>query len=101
MLGGDEDYTVGRASSIDCRCGRALQNLDVLDVLRVDVDHSVRGRCALELTAVVLTAYSAAAGIDRVEVGRRERVVRNGDAVDDEKRLYAATESTEPTNLDA
>ena len=101
VLGRDQNHAVGRARAIDrCRC-RAFQDLDVLYVIGVDVDHPVWRRGAFELSAHILTANPCPAGIDRIEVRRREGVVGDGNSVDDEERLDVAVKRAKSSNLDA
>ena len=52
----DEDDAVRRARAVDRRRRRALENLDALDVARIEIHHAVRRRRALELAADVLSA---------------------------------------------
>src|SRR6267143_6968939 len=85
MFGGDQDHAVRGSRAVNRCCGRPLQDLDVLDVVGVDVDHAVGRGSSFALTPVVLSTDASAACVDRIEVRRRKRVVRHGNAVNDEK----------------
>src|SRR5207302_3373695 len=82
------------------RC-RALEDLDVLDVVWIEVHQAVRRRRALQLATQRLSADSRRrAGIDRIEVRRRVARVIDRNAVDDEQRLYASVQSAQAANDD-
>ncbi len=99
VLRRDQDDAVRRAGAVDRRRGRAFENLDILDVVGIHVDHAVRGGRALELAAVVLAAHAAAARVDRIEVRRRDGRVVDRNAVDDEQRLRLAVERAQAADL--
>ena len=50
-LGGDQDHAVGCALAVNRGGSGTLQDLDVLDVVRVDVDEAVGGDCATTVAA--------------------------------------------------
>src|SRR5207237_2344439 len=77
------------------------ENLDVLYVIGVDVDHAVWRRGPLELSSDILAANSGTAGVDRIEVGRRKRIVGDRNTVDNEEWLDVTVQGAETSDLDA
>ena len=101
VFGRYQNHAVCRARAVNRSRSSTLQNLHVLDVIGVDVDHAVRRRGALELAAHILAANSCPAGIDRIEVRRRERVVSDRNTVDDEQWLDVPVQRAKTSNLNA
>ena len=101
VFGRYQNHAVCRARAVNRSRRGTLQNLHVLDVIGVDVDHAVRRRCSLELTAYILAADSGSARIDRIEVRRGERVVSDRNTVDDEERLDVPVQRAKTSNLNA
>ncbi len=80
-LGRDDHHAVARLLPVDRRGRRALQDLDLLDVLRVDVDDPV------DLVILGLCGVRAAGGqVDLVLVGRDRRVADEHPVYDIERR---------------
>src|SRR3982751_1985359 len=64
----DENDAVRRARAINRSSGRTLEDLDVVDVGGIEMDHPIGGRRPFLLTTHVPTANASTAGIDLIEV---------------------------------
>src|SRR4029079_7777570 len=80
VFGGDDDDAVRPARAVDRRRGRVLQDLDRLDVARVERGERIRRNLRRRLSGIT----PAVARILRV------RIVLDGEAVDDIQRLIVA-----------
>ena len=89
-LGGDQHHALPGARAVDRARGRALQDLDVLDVVGVQVDGAV-------LHDRALTRVAAVVGI---EARRRHRLVVDRHAVHDEQGLAVADDRADAADLD-
>src|SRR5204862_5344018 len=94
-IGGDDDDAIRRLRAIDRRCRRALEDLDVDDVVRVEIREPV-GDVVLGRTGTA----SAAASRHRVETRGNGRVAVDH-AVDDDKRTRGAGAGNAAATLDS
>src|SRR5687767_10875399 len=97
LLGGDDDDAVRSARSVDRARRGSFQDLNALDVVRVDVRGAID---VLVLTRREVQQVSGSAGVRNGIQSALNRCVVDDDAVDHVERLVAGVDRRDPTKLD-